>query len=419
MNVSSSDRTAVRRGPAIRRRARRCALAGALAVAALALPAAATAPAALAAPSSPAASAVAVTNHAGPGTISWSVSPASATAPDTRSKYTYTNVRPGTTVTDHIAIFNRGKQSVSFQVYGTDATGTTTSNVLILLAPGTKPAGIGSWVRISQHAAPLSIVVPAGRGVIEPVSIVVPHQAPPGDHVGAIMVQVSFQRETSTQQVITEHQRLGVPVYLRVQGPTHAGLTISSISAGFATPLSPFAAGSANVSYTVHNTGNVLLSGSQHVKITGPLGQSATIGLKSLPAVLPGASVRITARARGLYPAGPLTAHVTVGPVNPPGQPQLQAQLASVTGSASLFAVPWPAIVLVLLIIAIIAGLILGLRSRRRSMAETLTAVADRARQETERRLLGSAASGAGAKSAAETSPAAQAKPTAGAKGSA
>jgi hypothetical protein len=398
MNVSSPDRTTARRGRATTRRARGLVLAGAIALASVAMAGGPAAPAALAAASSHAASAAATASQPAPGTISWSVSPASATAPDTRSKYTYTNIKPGSTVTDHIAIFNRSSQSVSFQVYGTDAIGTTKSNVLIMLPPNKTPTDIGSWIRVSQHPGPLAIVIPAGSGVIEPISIAVPHQAPPGDHVGAVMVQVSFQRETSTRQVITEHQRLGVPVVLRVFGPVHAGLAVQSISAGFSTPISPFGTGSATVSYTVHNTGNVLLNGSQLVKITGAFGQSATVHLKSLPTVLPGDSVRITARSTGLYPSGPLTAHVSVGPQNPPGQPQLSAQLAAVTGSASLFATPWPLIVLILLVVAIIVGVVLGIRARRRSLHETLNAVADKARQETERRLLGSRKSTAGTK---------------------
>jgi hypothetical protein len=401
MNVSSSDRTAARRGPATPRRARGRVLAGALATAAVALAGAAAAPAALAAPSSHAASAVPATSQAGPATISWSVSPASATAPDTRSKYTYTNIKPGSTITDHIAIFNRGSQATAFEVYGTDAIGTTPSNVLILLPVNKTPKDIGSWVSIAQHASPQSIVVPAGRGVIEPFTIAVPHQAAPGDHVGAIMAQVSFQRTTNTGQVITENQRLGVPIFLRVYGPLHPGLAVESISAGFSTSLSPFGTGSATVSYTVHNTGNVLLGGSQQVKVTGPFGESATARLKSLPTVLPGDSVRITAHPGALYPSGPLTAHVTIAPQNPPGQPLLATRLAAVTSTASLFATPWPLIVLILLIAAIVIGLIYGLRSRRRSLQATLNAVADRARKETERRLLGSRKPTAGTKGTA------------------
>ena len=62
------------------------------------------------------------------------------------------------------------------------------------------------------------------------------------------------------------------------------------------------------------------------------------------------------------------------------------------TESASLFAVPWG----LLLVIVLVAGLIVGLwqllRWRRRRRSATLAEVADHARKETERRLLGQSA---------------------------
>ena len=51
-----------------------------------------------------------------------------------------------------------------------------------------------------------------------------------------------------------------MPIELRVTGPLRAGLQVESISTGFNDPLNPFGTGSATVSYTVHNTGNVRLT---------------------------------------------------------------------------------------------------------------------------------------------------------------
>jgi hypothetical protein len=105
--------------------------------------------------------------------------------------------------------------------------------------------------------------------------------------------------------------------------------------------------------------------------------------------VLPGDSVRVTVSPGSLYPFGPITAQVRVGPAAPPAEAQLATPMASLTGSASLFAVPWA----LLLVIVLIAGLIFGLwwlqRWRHSRLGETLTAVAEQARKETERRLLG------------------------------
>jgi hypothetical protein len=264
--------------------------------------------------------------------------------------------------------------------------------VLELLPATSTPTDIGSWVTFPHGVHRLSIILPAGKGVIEPFTIVVPHNAPPGDHVGAVVGQVSFNRTTKTGQVITENQRIGAPVYMRVAGPLNPALSVESVSAGLTTPLSPWGEGSATVSYTVHNTGNIMLAGSQQVTVTGSFGQTATVALKSLPTVLPGRSVRLTAHTSGLYPAGPMTAHVRLGPTAPPGSTQLAVPMAVVSGSASLFAAPWAAIVLILLIVAIVVGLWWFRRSRQSRLAETMSAVADHVRKETEKRLLGKSA---------------------------
>jgi hypothetical protein len=204
-----------------------------------------------------------------------------------------------------------------------------------------------------------------------------------------VMAQVSFQRTSKKGQVVTESQRIGAPIYLRVTGRLHAGLAVQSVSAIFHSTLNPLGDGSSTVAFTVQNTGNVLLSGSQHVTVSGPLG-SATVKLKSLPTLLPGRSVRITGQSAAvLYPAGPFTASVQVGPAAPPGEPQLAKPMAYVSGSASMFATPWGLILLIVVLAAIIVGVLQFTRFRRRRLQVALGAVADQVRRETERRLLG------------------------------
>ena len=102
-------------------------------------------------------------------------------------------------------------------------------------------------------------------------------------------------------------------------GALAAGIQVQSISTGFSDPLNPFGTGSAAVSYTLTNTGNVRQSATPGVNITGPFGQSATVHPAKLPVILPGDSVRVTASLSGLFPAGPMTAHVDVTPGWPKG----------------------------------------------------------------------------------------------------
>lgn len=330
------------------------------------------------------------------GPISWSVSPASATQPDTRSKFYYLNIKPGSTITDHLAVLNRGAQSVAFTIYATDATGTTLTNALILMPPSQTPSDIGSWVTLPRGVRQQSIVIPGGKGIIEAFKVAVPRQATPGDHTGGVIGSVSFNRVNSKGQVVKENQRIAVPLEIRVTGPLHAGLAVESIATGFHNSLNPFSTGSAGVAYTVHNIGNIRLTGSQTVSVSGPFGISSKVHLNNLPTVLPGDSIRVTAQPAGLYPLGPMTAHVSLTPSVPTGAPPLALPAGNVTRTASLFAVPWS---LLGLIILLIGAAVAGWRGRgwqQRRLRARLDVVADNARAETERRLLGHKGTAAG-----------------------
>ncbi len=380
MNVSRLHRIPLRR-------TRGQVLAGGLLLAAILTGAVAAGPAAFASRSDSVARSAQISG--GGNVVTWSESPASATAPDYRTTFSYTSIQPGSTISDHVAVLNRSKQSVAFTIYATDATGTTLGNVLELLPTGKKPHDIGSWVRFPKGATQLSIVIPAGKGIIEPFKLAIPRQATPGDHTGGMIAAVGFPRRTSKGSVVVEYQRIAVPIELRVTGKLRAGLQVESISTGFHNPLSPFGTGSATVAYTVHNSGNIRLTGSQTVTVTGPFGVASKVQLRNLPTVLPGDSVRVTAQPRGLFPAGPMTADVRLEPANPVGAPPLVVPIAGATGTASLFAVPWTLLLLIILVVGAAYGIWRARGWQRRRLRAKLDAVADRARRETERRLLG------------------------------
>jgi hypothetical protein len=361
-------------------------VAGGLLLAAMAYGAVVAGPAALASSQSAAAGSA---QTAGAGIrVTWSLIPASATAPDQRSKFSYTNVQPGSVIYDHVAVVNRSSKAFAFSVYATDATGTTAQNVLLLMPGSEKPRDIGSWVTFPKGAQRLSVIIPAGKGYIEPFKIAVPRHATPGDHTGGVIAAVSFTQVNTKGQVVTENQRIAVPLELRVAGQLRAGLQVESISTGFHGPLSPFATGKATVSYTVVNTGNVRLTGSQSVSVTGPFGISSKVQLKNLPTVLPGDAIRVTAQPAGLYPAGPMTARVRVTPGLPLAEPAMTLPAGSVN-TASLFAVPWPLLLLLLLIIGSAVAGYVGRGWWHRQFRARLDAAAESARLETERRLLG------------------------------
>lgn len=344
-----------------------------------------------------------------PSKITWSILPATASGPDkARTVFNYGTVKPGSTILDHVEIVNVGKGSAAFSIYGTDATGTGQNDALLLLSPQKKPTDIGAWAHFPGGASQLSTIIPAGKAIIEPFTVTVPRQATPGDHTGGLVAAVSITQTNSAGIGVTENFRIAVPLELRVPGALHAGLQVQSISTGFSDPLNPLGTGSATVSYTVKNTGNVRLNGAQVVTVSALLGQG-TVKPPPLPTILPGDSIRVTTHVPGLFPGGPMTAKITVTPGWPARTVPLKTQLTLVASTASLFAMPWSLLGLLLLLVAISVGVWFYFRWRRRLHRAELAAVAARARRDTERRLAGKKASanghGGSAASAGEAPP--------------
>jgi hypothetical protein len=382
----------------------RPALAGGLLLALAAAAAAAAAGPAVAAPVSGASTVRQVQRASGgaatagsPIKVTWSIEPATAAGLDrSRTFFNYGVVAPGSTVADHVEVANDSRESAAFSIYGTDATGTALSGALLLLSPQKKPTDIGSWVHFPGGASQLTTIIPGGKAVLLEFTVNVPAQATPGDHTGGMVAEVSIPGKNSAGMAVTENYRIAVPLELRVSGALRAGLQVQSISTGISEPLNPFGTGTATISYSVVNTGNVRLTGTQAVTISAPFGQHVIVKTPKLPTVLPGDSVRVTAQAPGLFPAGPMTAKVTVTPAWGTDSQPLSSTPPLATGSASLFALPWSLLGLILLLVALGVGIWFYLRWRGRLRRAELAAVATRASRETERRLLGGRAAANG-----------------------
>jgi hypothetical protein len=359
-------------------------------------------PAAVAAQASPAAAGAKTelgTRAAGTpaGQVTWSVVPATSTGPDpNRLEFSYGVVKAGSTITDHVEIVNRSSQSAAFSIYSTDASGTSASGALLLLGSTQKSTDIGAWCTFAGGAHQLSTIIDGDKAIIVTFTLTVPPQATPGDHTGAMVAAVGVTRKNAAGENVVENYRVAVPLELRVPGALRAGLQVQSISTGFSDPLNPFGTGTATVSYTLTNTGNVRQSGTPTVNIAGPFGQAATVHPPKLPVILPGDSVRVAARVSGLFPAGPMTTHIVVKAGWPKGTIPLAQAAADATGAASLFAFPWSLLGLILLLVAIGVGVWFYLRWRRRLRRAELASVAARARRDTEQRLLGGSAAANG-----------------------
>ena len=313
----------------------------------------------------------------------WAVQPSTAKGPDGRNTYTWPKLKPGTVVHDHVGVSNFSAHPVTFQVYATDAFVTSSGN-LDLLPAATKPIDIGSWVHFLHN----TITVPGHARINEPFTLTVPRNATPGDHTGGVIGSIA--RKAVNDQGVTQDNRIGVPIYLRVDGPLHPVMGIESVSTGYQSTINPFGGGGTNVSYTVHNTGNVRLTGTQTVTVTGPFGVTlATVHPKPLLQLLPGQSFRVSTHLSGVFPAGPLTVHVRVHPVAVNGLTHTGAAYATVSHSAGMLALPWPQ--LLLLIVLVGAGFVVWWWAQRMrgNRAATLAAAVEKGRREAAEVLAG------------------------------
>lgn len=307
--------------------------------------------------------------------ITWGVQPSTAKGPTRRTLYSWPKIKPGSVLHDYVAVSNFSTHPVTFHVYATDGF-VNSSGDLSLLPAAQKPTDIGSWVRLLHN----SVTVPAHARVNEPFTLTVPANATPGDHTGGMIASIRLPGRQ-----VTVDRRIGVPMYLRITGPLVPTVRIEGTSVSYHGTLNPFSGGGADVSYTVHNIGNVRLLGGQTVSITGPFGITlATAHPAALTELLPGQSERVKAHLSGVFPGGPLTVHVKLHPVQAhvPGVAEIRTPLKDASHSTSMWVFPWTQLLLLLVVVGAGLGAWKWLRQRKRLRAAALAAAVEKGRRE-------------------------------------
>jgi hypothetical protein len=316
--------------------------------------------------------------RAAPVSVSWAVQPSSGVAADGRAHFAYTDMKPGTRIADHLLIDNFSKRPVTFTVYAVD--GITTSSGSIGLAPAKqRRIDIAAMVHVGRSR----VTVPASGKLNVPFTVDVPGNATPGDHVGGVIASVT---EALNGGKVAREDRVGVAMYLRVAGALHPALGIESVSSsGYHGTPNPFGGGSTTVSYTVRNTGNVRLGAAQRVAVTGLFGIPLATVHPSSEELLPGGSVRVTARLRGIFPLlAPLGVHISVTPTVVPGSPKLTVPLKPATYAIGLPETPWEQLLLLLVVVAIVVLIVRRIRTRRRRQAAAVAAALEQGRREAQ-----------------------------------
>lgn len=213
----------------------------------------------------------------------WSVLPA-ANAVGQRP-YFYLAAAPGRSAADTVTVTNRSDRPRTFRLYAADAYNTARDGGFALRGPDEPRLATAAWVTLDRER----VTVPAGGSVSVAFTLAVPERAEPGDHPGAI-VALEDRPAATTARGIGVQQAVAARLYLRVTGPTAPALAVRDVS------VRRHGAG-AEVSYTLHNLGNVTLRPRAALTATGALGRPLLArGLTGLPGeLLPGQEARLSA----------------------------------------------------------------------------------------------------------------------------
>jgi hypothetical protein len=286
------------------------------------------------------------------GDVSWAVSTASNDFGSGRPNYWYT-LNPGGRLEDGLVVVNHGTTPLHLAVYAAD--GFTKGGRLDLVTKDAKSARVGAWV----HTDRPDVTVRPGESVEVPFTLTLPDDAAPGEYMGGIVTQAGGT---------DAGRRLGIRIRLRVGGSLKPSLSAENLHVRYSG--TPFGKGDATVTYTIHNTGNAILTARQAVSVSGPFGRLRVHAgqIHDSPQLLPGDTWKVSVPVRGVAPALRLTGRVTLVPLLTDASGSV-APLAAVETTS--YAWTW-ALLLVLVVLGglVVAGLAYRRRRRRTRLRE-------------------------------------------------
>ena len=310
------------------------------------------------------------------GEIIWGVEPSDAEGTPTGDVSYRLSVDPGETVTGHALVTNYSEVPVTFGILAADGIVSADGNFDILRADE-ESVDVGTWIQIQD-----SLELDAGASAVVPWELTVPENATPGDHPGGIVASVT-QAATGEGPQVGFDTRVGVRIHLRVTGDIMPVITYSDVVTRYDASLNPFAPGDLHVEYTMSNEGNVRLGSIQQYEIfglfrlpAGGVGPSGTV-IGQQREILPGQSARVSVVLEDVWPLGRVTTQLSAYN-EAVGVDQIGAELPSVRASDVTWAVPWPQLAVLLLLVAIWWAL----RTRRRRREAAYARALEEARAE-------------------------------------
>ncbi|WP_433364951.1 hypothetical protein ACQPZX_34890 [Actinoplanes sp. CA-142083] len=279
--------------------------------------------------------------------VTWTVQPADG------SRWIERTLDPGQKVTEKLVVRNLGTADTVFALSAADGY-LTDNGHFNMLASDKKSTDGGTWITVRS-----SVAVGAGKSATVPFTITVPPGATPGDHPAGIAASVLSRNGT-----VQVESRVGFRVMLRASGTVRSSLAAQRVTAGYSHSWNPFRSGTVHVSYTVANTGNVRADARASVSVSELFGAHRRDGGAAAGELLPGGSRPAEGVVHGVWGLGPVHTKILLSPADPAGPT-----------SVTVWVVPWPQLLVVVLLIA----LVLVLRARRRRFARLLA----EARQES------------------------------------
>lgn len=290
------------------------------------------------------------------------IGPSDGKALDSRPYLTFLT-GPGQQVTDHVGVVNLTHHALRLHVYPVDAVSSNDGSIAYQPAAAPRREA-GSWITVHTPGDGDTVVVAPRKLLVLPITVNVPSNAQPGDHVAGIVASL-ISKVTGSQSDVNLEQRVALRAMFRVGGDLRPQLSIEGLQVTYHGTLNPIGTGTATVSYRVHNTGNAALGARQQVSVSGLFASEKAKTLPQVPLLLPGASVAERAVVRGVFPTLYMHARVRLYPLVAPGDvdPGLPK---SFTAEAGFWAVPWTLLGLVLLVVvAIVTWLVYRRRHPR------------------------------------------------------
>ncbi|MEZ0449008.1 Ig-like domain-containing protein [Cellulomonas sp. ICMP 17802] len=287
-----------------------------------------------------------------PDLASFGIAPAGPERPDGRSFLSYT-AAPGSTIQDHVAVLNQAATPVGLELYGGDIVQGDRGLAVVPHAQANTDAG--SWLVLG---GPEQITVPGqttatGIGyTIVPFTVSIPANAQPGDHVGGIVASlVTTGSGGANSPAIQLDQRVAARVYVTVSGDLAPGLEVGGLTATWE-PDGVLGRGTVTVTYTVRNTGNMRMAVQPSARVAGPFGLLSTRAqAERIDELLPGGQQQQTVTVDGVWPAVLESVQVSADALAPSAG--VEPELAPVSASVRLWAVPWLLLGLLLVLVGL------------------------------------------------------------------